>query len=218
MNAPWEQSIMMTFNARAQIFWQLLSELKIPKILTWHRCTLLWLVKYHKALCQVCKNFIITWNDVVQTERIRRNASSHYAKCYSSKDLLSSRGGLEIDLHVEGNIHSLSTAVLSKPTSRVARGRWENLARILGGGPAGVARAGPGSGAPAPRAPTFRPSRKRGVPGSRPRAESTPTCCARVKQTFPEPGRKNGPHWPLGSARAQLSFSSVGSGPFAHNT
>lgn len=112
----------------------------------------------------------------------------------------------------------LSTAVLWKPTSRVGRGRRENLARILGWGPAGVARAGPGSGAPAPRAPTFRPSSKPGVPGSRPRAESTPTCCARVKQTFPEPRRKSGPHWPLGSARAQFGSSSVGSGPFAHNT
>ena len=66
---------------------------------------------------------------------------------------------------------------------------------------AGAARADPGSGARARRAPTFRPSpHARGLQPARP--ESTPTCCARVKHSFPEPRRKDRLHWPFGRPRA----------------
>lgn len=57
-----------------------------------------------------------------------------------------------------------STAAFWESTSRAARGSRENLAQIPGWGPAGAARAGPGSGAPALRAPTFRPSCAPGSP------------------------------------------------------
>lgn len=68
---------------------------------------------------------------------------------------------------------------------------------------AGAARADPGSGAPARRAPTFRPSsHARGLQPARP--ESTPTCCARVKHTFPEPRKKDRLHWQFGRPRAPV--------------
>ena len=40
--------------------------------------------------------------------------------------------------------------------------------------------------------------------GSRRRAESTPTCCARIKPDFPGAGGEDGPHWPFSRPGAPL--------------